>query len=215
MRITLAGDTLLMVDDDPVVDPDVNARVIALSSVLRDRRIEGVRDVVAGYCSVGIHFDPLRTDLAGLERAVRAEAATLISAPDAAPAPRLIEIPVRYGGADGPDLDAVARFAGCTPREVIDLHAAAPYRVYMLGFVPGFAYLGRVPSPIAAPRHRVPREQVPVGSVGIAGSQTGVYPIASPGGWQLIGRTSAVMFDAARSPASLLAPGDLVRFVPA
>jgi KipI family sensor histidine kinase inhibitor len=214
VKVRLAGDTLLMADFDPVVDPEVNARVVALGNAVRNRGLEGVRDVVPGYCVLGVHFDPLRTDLGALERIVRAEATALDAAAPSAD-PRVIEIPVRYGSTDGPDLDAVARFAGCTTREVIDLHAATSYRVYMLGFVPGFAYLGRVPAAIAAPRHRVPRERVPAGSVGIAGWQTGVYPIASPGGWQLIGRTDAVMFDPSRSPASLLAPGDSVRFVPA
>ena len=103
----------------------------------------------------------------------------------------------------------------CSTDEVIERHSATTYRVYMLGFVPGFAYLGRVPSSIAAPRHRVPRERVPAGSVGIAGQQTGVYPIETPGGWQLIGRTDSVMFDAGRTPASLLTAGDMARFVPA
>jgi KipI family sensor histidine kinase inhibitor len=214
VKVRLAGDTLLMADFDPVVDPEVNARVVALGNAVRDRGLEGVRDVVPGYCGLGVHFDPLRTDLGALERTLRAEAAALETAAPSTE-PRVIEIPVRYGSADGPDLDAVARFAGCTTREVIDLHAATSYRVYMLGFVPGFAYLGRVPAAIAAPRHRVPRERVPAGSVGIAGWQTGVYPIASPGGWQLIGRTDAVMFDPSRTPASLLAAGDTVRFVPA
>ena len=97
---------------------------------------------------------------------------------------------------------------------MIERHSALTYHVYMLGFVPGFAYLGKVPSAIASPRHRVPRERVPPGSVGIAGLQTGVYPIETPGGWQLIGRTASIMFDAERDPASLLAPGDTVRFVP-
>ena len=113
---------------------------------------------------------------------------------------------MRYGGDDGPDLEAVAEWAACTPAEVIERHAQRTYRVYMLGFVPGFAYMGRVDTPIAAPRHRVPRERVPAGSVGIAGEQTGVYPIATPGGWQLIGRTDAVMFDAdahAAEPAAV------------
>ena len=214
MKVRLAGDTLLMADYEPAVDPTVNARVIGLSNALRNRRIDGVRDVVPGYCSLGIHFDPLRTDLAALEHAVRAEAAA-IEAAGTLPESRTIEIPVNYGGADGPDLEDVARFAGFTTRQVIDLHASTPYRVYMLGFVPGFAYLGRVPSAIAAPRHRRPRERVPAGSVGIAGQQTGVYPIETPGGWQLMGRTAAVMFDPSRSPASLLTPGDMVRFVPA
>lgn len=214
MKVRLAGDTLLLVDFEPVIDPLVNARVVALGHAVRGRGLAGVRDVVPGYCSLGIHFDPLRTDLVALERIVRSEGYALEATTDL-PVSRVVEIPVRYGGDAGPDLDGVARFAGCSTREVIELHAGTTYRVYMLGFVPGFAYLGRVPSAIAAPRHRVPRERVPAGSVGIAGQQTGVYPIESPGGWQLIGRTSAVMFDPLREPASLLEAGDLVRFVPA
>jgi KipI family sensor histidine kinase inhibitor len=127
----------------------------------------------------------------------------------------VIQIPVSYGGEYGPDLDAVAEFAGLTPAQVVERHAARTYRVYMLGFVPGFAYMGRVERALAAPRHRVPRERVPAGSVGIAGEQTGVYPIETPGGWQLIGRTPMAMFDPRRDPPSALAPGDSVRFVPA
>jgi KipI family sensor histidine kinase inhibitor len=213
MNVRLAGDTLLLAEYEPAVDPDVNARVVALAAAVRRRVVAGVRDVVPGYSSLGVHFDPLRTDLGALERALRADAKNLDQI-DAFPPPRVVEIPMRYGGADGPDLDEVARFAGRTTREVIELHSSIAYRVYMLGFVPGFAYLGRVPAAIAAPRHRVPRERVAPGSVGIAGQQTGVYPIETPGGWQIIGRTSSVMFDAAREPASLLAPGDTVRFVP-
>lgn len=214
MKVRLAGDTLLLVQLEPAIDPDVNARVVSLASAMRRRGLAGVRDVVPGYASLGVHFDPLRTDLGAIERALQTDVRALDDA-DALPQPRVVSIPVRYGGPDGPDLDEVARFAGCPSREVIELHAATSYRVYMLGFVPGFAYLGRVPAAIAAPRHRVPRERVPPGSVGIAGQQTGVYPIETPGGWQIIGRTSLVMFDPAREPASLLAPGDTVRFVPA
>jgi inhibitor of KinA len=214
MKARLAGDTLLVVEFDEVIDPIVNARVVELGHVIRRAALAGVRDVVPGYCALGIHFDPLRTDLAALERLVQ-DAGRQAEAVTDVPVARVVEIPVQYGGVHGPDLDDVARFAGCSPDEVIAQHATTTYRVYMLGFVPGFAYLGRVPSPIAAPRHRVPRERVPAGSVGIAGLQTGVYPIESPGGWQLIGRTTSVMFDATRTPASLLAAGDLVRFVPA
>ena len=126
----------------------------------------------------------------------------------------VVEIPVRYGGEDGPDLPSLADWARCSPEEVIERHSSRIYRVYMLGFVPGFAYMGRVDARIAAPRRRVPRDRVPAGSVGIAGEQTGVYPIVTPGGWQLIGRTDTVMFDAARPRPSLLQPGDEVRFVP-
>ena len=210
MKISACGDSMLLVELEPVIDPLINERAILLAARLRDRRARGVRDVAPGYSTVGIHFDPLQTDLAALERAIESECAnlaTLAAVADRAP----IEIPVRY---NGPDLDAVAAHAGCTTADVIQRHSARTYRVYMLGFVPGFAYMGRVDDSIVMPRHRVPRERVPAGSVGIAGLQTGVYPVDSPGGWQLIGHTSTVMFDANREQPSLLAAGDLVRFVP-
>jgi inhibitor of KinA len=213
MKIRLAGDAMLLVEFEPVIDPLVNQRAIELCRRVRARGMAGVRDIVPGYCSLGVHFDPLRTDLAALERAIDEEG-RVAEAVDTLPEPTVHEIPVTYGGTDGPDLPAVAEFARCSEADVVTHHAAATYRVYMLGFVPGFAYLGRVDSRIAAPRRRVPRDRVPAGSVGIAGEQTGVYPIATPGGWQIIGRTSTLMFDAARTPPSLLAPGDLVRFVP-
>jgi KipI family sensor histidine kinase inhibitor len=203
---------MLLVEFEQRIDPAINDRVIQLAARLTRRLAAVVRDVVPAYCSLGIHFDPLLTDLAALERVIAVEAEGVEEEPRA-PEP-VIEIPVRYGGEAGPDLEAVASWAGCTADEVIARHAASTYRVYMLGFVPGFSYMGRVDRSIAVPRHRVPRERVPAGSVGIAGEQTGVYPIATPGGWQLIGRTEVAMFDAARTPPSLLNPGDLVRFVP-
>lgn len=213
MRVRECGDAMLLVEFEPVIDPVVNARVIALAARLRGRNMRGVRDVAPGYCTVGVHFDPLQTDLAALERAIADDGGAVAAIePPAMTTP--IEIGVHYGGPDGPDLGAVAAYAGCTEDEVIERHAGRVYRVYMLGFVPGFAYMGRVEPSIAAPRHRVPRERVAAGSVGIAGLQTGVYPVASPGGWQLIGRAERVMFDPNRTPPSLLAPGDLVRFVP-
>jgi inhibitor of KinA len=204
---------MMLLELESRVDPAINAQAIHLAARLRARLGRAVRDVVPSYCTVGIHFDPLLTDLAALERAVQEEARHVaIAMPDASTDPQTIE--VRYGGEFGPDLAAVAAFAGCSSDEVIEWHSQRIYRVYMIGFVPGFCYMGRVDSRIAAPRHRVPRERVPAGSVGIAGEQTGVYPISTPGGWQLIGRTDAVMFDANRTPPSLLEPGDLVRFVP-
>ena len=203
---------MLLVELEQSIDPIVNERAIELAARIRARRARGVRDVAPGYCTVGVHFDPLQTDLAALEGAIEAEFGAIESISAVADRP-VIEIPVRYGGADGPDLGLVAEFAGCSPGDVIARHMARTYRVYMLGFVPGFCYMGRVESSIAAPRHRVPRERVPAGSVGIAGGQTGVYPVDSPGGWQLIGRTDTIMFDAHRARPSLLAPGDLVRFV--
>jgi len=204
---------MLLVEFEPAIDPVVNERAILLASRLRDRNARGVRDIAPGYCTVGVHYDPLQTDLAALEQAIEREFAALASLEAVAARPA-IEIPVNYGGDYGPDLDAVATHAGCSTAEVIKRHSERTYRVYMLGFVPGFAYMGRVDPSLAAPRHRVPRERVRAGSVGIAGLQTGVYPVESPGGWQLIGHTTTVMFDAARDQPSLLAAGDLVRFVP-
>jgi KipI family sensor histidine kinase inhibitor len=204
---------MLLVELEPVIDPVINERAIQLAARIRARGARGVRDVAPGYCTLGIHFDPLQTDLGALERAIESDFAALAALEEGADRD-VIEIPVHYGGATGPDLDAVASFAGCSAGEVIARHAQRTYRVYMLGFVPGFAYMGRVDPSIAAPRHRVPREKVPAGSVGIAGLQTGVYPVESPGGWQLIGHTQTLMFDAERDRPSLLSAGDLVRFVP-
>ena len=203
---------MLLVELEPAIDPVVNERAILLASRLRDRNARGVRDIAPGYCTLGVHYDPLQTDLAALEQAIEREFAALASL-EAIVDRQIIEIPVNYGGEYGPDLEAVAAHAGCSTADVIKRHSDRTYRVYMLGFVPGFAYMGRVDSSIAAPRHRVPRERVRAGSVGIAGLQTGVYPVESPGGWQLIGHTTTIMFDPGRDKPSLLAAGDLVRFV--
>ena len=205
---------MLLVELEAAIDPVINERAILLAARIRARRARGVRDVAPGYCTIGVHFDPLQTDLAALEHVIEVEYSTIESI-DVVADRAVIEIPVQYGGEGGPDLGAVARFAGCSEEDVIARHSGRTYRVYMLGFVPGFAYMGRVESSIAAPRHRVPRLQVPAGSVGIAGGQTGVYPVDSPGGWQLIGRTDTVMFDAGRERPSLVSPGDVVRFVAA
>jgi inhibitor of KinA len=210
VKIRPCGDAMLLVELEPVIDPLINERAILLASRIRDRHARGVRDVAPGYSTLGVHFDPLQTDLAALERMIESEFAALASLESIADRVP-IEIPVTYGG---PDLDAVAAHAGCSAADVIKRHSDRTYRVYMLGFVAGFAYMGRVDPSIAMSRHRVPRERVPAGSVGIAGLQTGVYPVDSPGGWQLIGHTPTVMFDATRDRPSLLAAGDLVRFVP-
>ena len=213
MIIRSSGDTMLLVEWEQVVDPVINQRAIALAARLQARVGHLVRDIVPGYCSLGVHFDPLLTDIVALERAIDEEARRVRDDERPSESP-VVEIPVRYGGVEGPDLETVAEWAGCTLDDVIGRHAGRIYRVYMLGFVPGFAYMGRVDPSIAAPRHRVPRERVPAGSVGIAGAQTGVYPVATPGGWRIIGQTDAVMFDAARPTPNLVRPGDFVRFVP-
>ena len=133
-------------------------------------------------------------------------------APDSGPG-RLVEVPVQYGGEAGPDLSGLARRHGLLPREVVRLHSEAEYRVFFLGFLPGFAYLDGLPAVLHTPRLATPRTVVPAGSVGIGGAQTGIYPSASPGGWHLIGRTALPLFDAAAQPPTLLQPGDRLRFV--
>ncbi len=211
-RLHPSGDSLLLVELDTRMDPAVNRRAVAMAEVLRTAALPGVRDVVPAYACVGVHVDPLRLDAPALERAV-AEAWDL-TPDDAETESPLVEIPVCYGGDYGPDLDEVAAFARCSAADVVRRHTQTTYRVYMLGFLPGFAYLGVVDPSIAMPRRDAPRPAVPAGSVAIAGPQTGVYPSVSPGGWRLIGRTPWRMFDSARARSALLAAGDRVRFVP-
>jgi KipI family sensor histidine kinase inhibitor len=217
-RIREAGDSALVLEvgatqASPVpaaIDVDVSARAIAIARAVRQRAMPGVRDVVPTFRSVAVFFDPLATDVAAVAAALHEEAG---AAPSQSPG-RTIEVPVIYGGDAGPDLADVAAFAGCSPEEVIDRHASRAYRVFMLGFLPGFAYMASVDETIAAPRQAVPRVRVPAGSVGIAGRQTGIYPRDSPGGWQIIGRTAMTLFDPNHTPPALFAPGDQVRFVP-
>lgn len=210
------GDSALVLSFPARLDPDVNARCIAVAEVLRGRPVQGVRDVVEAYATVTVHFDPLAGDSDEIATVLcrLASEATASAAGEAVRARREIRLPVCYGGARGPDLADVARFARCSEAEVVERHRGAAYRVYMLGFQPGFAYMGAVDPRIAAPRRAAPRVHVPAGSVGIAGRQTGVYPVASPGGWQLIGQTPVRVFDMARDVPFLLAAGDLVRFEP-
>jgi inhibitor of KinA len=212
LRVVPAGDSVLCVEFEERIDPSVNARAITLAGRLRAAALSGVRDIVPTYRSVSVAFDPLRTDFDALVARIEQEAAGLTA--DVAPGREAIRVPVWYGGDFGPDLAAVAAFGGVTEDEVIALHTATVYRVFMLGFVPGFAYLGIVDARIAVPRHSTPRMRVPAGSVGIAGVQTGIYPAETPGGWQLIGRTPIKPFDPAREQPFLMMAGDAVQFYP-
>jgi KipI family sensor histidine kinase inhibitor len=209
-RIRDAGDSALLLELEPVIDPAVNGRAVAAAGAFRRVMPAGVRDVLPTYRSVAVHIDPRRADVAAIRAALAQAADTGASESPG----RLVEIPVRYGGVDGPDLDAVAAWAGVDAGEVARRHATVVYRVFMLGFLPGFPYLGPVDATIAAPRHPTPRLRVAAGAVGIAGRQTGIYPLEAPGGWQIIGRTPVQLFDPSRPSPSLLTPGDSVRFVP-
>ncbi|MDA1183215.1 MAG: 5-oxoprolinase subunit PxpB [Acidobacteria bacterium] len=215
-RIVEAGDSALVCEIGHAtgtgvgVDADVNACAVAIAAAVRKLAIPGVRDVVPAFHSVTVFFESLGTDVP----AVVAALDEAMTAPPSGSPGKAIDVPVVYGGKAGPDLAEVAAFAGCSPDEVIERHAATTYRVCMLGFLPGFAYMASVDTTIAAPRHATPRLRVPAGSVGIAGLQTGIYPRESPGGWQIIGRTALDLFDPDRTPPALFAPGDRVRFIP-
>jgi KipI family sensor histidine kinase inhibitor len=209
-RLRDAGDAMLLLEFEPVVDPAVNARAIGTASAVRALAMAGVREVRATFRSVAVEYDPrvIRRDAVG--RALLDAAATGVTVT----AGREIQIPVVYGGEHGPDLTEVAARSALSEAEVIAEHSNTPYFAFMLGFSPGFAYLGLVSDRIAAPRRATPRLRVPAGSVGIAGRQTGIYPRTSPGGWALVGRTNLRLFDPDRVPAALVQPGDHVRFVP-
>ena len=206
------GDSCVSVHLGVQIDPVINARCIALADTVERLGVPGVRDVVPTYNAVTVHFDPRVTDSARLTHDLERLAASDL--PLTAFAARTIDIPVAYGGASGPDLGAVAEFAKCSEEDVVRLHAGRSYRVYMLGFLPGFAYMGSVDPRIAMPRLDAPRLRVAAGSVGIAAAQTGIYPCDSPGGWRIIGRTSTKVFDAMRTEPFLLRAGDAVTFVP-
>jgi inhibitor of KinA len=207
-----ASDQSLLVYLGKDISPEIHHRVLRLLRLLESHPIPGVRNLHPAYTSLLIVFDALQLRHGELEQILREYLARSGEIP--LPAPRLVEIPVCYGGAFGPDLDDIARMHQLTPAQVIDLHASATYLVYFLGFAPGFAYLGGLPGSLVTPRLASPRRKAPAGSVGIAGSQTGVYPFATPGGWRLIGRTPIAMFRPERKQMNLLSIGDAVRFTP-
>lgn len=213
MRILAQGEAGIVVELGDAIDPGLNARVRRLARELADRLRGRVLEVVPTYRSLLVVHDPLREPRPGLVRDIEGLARAVGEAP-ADDLERVVRIPVCYGGAHGPDLEAVAAHAGLPPAEVVSLHAAPVYRVYMLGFLPGFPYLGGLDRRIACPRLDSPRTRIPPGSVGIGGEQTGIYPVESPGGWRLLGRTPLRLFDPAAQRPFLLGAGDGIRFVP-
>ena len=221
MRVVPLGDRALLIHLGTTIDDATHRLVRAVCARLAARPVPGTIELVPAFASVAVHYEPARVPNDGRAREQRspyerfADRVRNVLADveaDVLPAARTVEIPVRYGGDEGPDLEAVAAAHGLTAEEVVRLHSGATYRVYMLGFAPGFAYLGGLPEAIATPRRPEPRTAVPAGSVGIGGNQTGIYPLVSPGGWQLIGRTALRLFDPRRAPPALLAIGDVVRF---
>ena len=209
-----AGDQALVVELGDIIDPGVNARVRWLARAIAQRLAGDLVEVVPTYRSVLVIHDPLRAPRARLVAGIESLLADLPA--DTAPEtpPRTVHLPACYGGAFGPDLERVARHHQLAPEEVVSLHAGATYLVYMLGFTPGFPYLGGLSPRIATPRLETPRPRVDAGFVGIGGQQTGIYPVESPGGWLLVARTPVRLFDPEAASPFLLAAGDRLRFDP-
>lgn len=211
-RVLLCGDTGVSIEFGDAIDLAINARVRQLYLVLKSLRPLGILDLIPTYRSLYINYDPWQCSferiLMVVEDAIRDER---VLPADAA---SVVDIPVCYGGDFGPDLDELAATRRLSSQEVIRIHSSPVYTVYMIGFVPGFPYLGGLDERLITPRRKAPRRKIPAGSVGIADRQTGIYPLESPGGWQIIGRTPVRLFDLSKPEPFLLVAGDRVRFIP-
>ncbi len=217
MRIVPLGESAMVVEFGTEISPELNDLAIALAHDLRADPFPGFREAIPCFASVGVYFDPLalRLKKENIYARVRSEIEVRIEhlSVEASLESRLIEVPVEFSDSVGPDLPEICETLHLTKVEFTNAFCGREYRVYMLGFLPGFAYMGELDPAIAFPRLSTPRLRVPKGSVGIAGRQTGIYPAESPGGWRLIGRTDLELFDASRDAPSLFRPGDRVRFV--
>jgi inhibitor of KinA len=213
MRILAQGEGGVVVELGDGIDPAVNARVHQLARAVTARLGGEVLEAVPSYRSLLVIHDPLRTSRERVVERLRSLVEELEQAPALAPQ-RVVRIPTCYGGVHGPDLAEVARLAGMTADEVVRRHAAPSYLVHFLGFTPGFPYLGGLDPGLATPRLDSPRARIPAGSVAIGGVQTGIYPVESPGGWRIVGRTPLRLFDPRVESPFLLDPGDGLRFVP-
>lgn len=211
-QIKITGDTSVAIVFGDEISEQINTKIRAFDTALNDEQIDGVYETVPTYCTLTIHYAPEVIRFQELKAKLEAMLAVAHKAQKMNPV--IIEIPVLYGGEYGPDLAYVAQYNHMTPEEVIRIHSEAEYLIYMLGFTPGFSYMGGMDERIATPRLKSPRVLIPAGSVGIAGKQTGIYPIDSPGGWQLIGRTPVHLYDAERDTPILLDAGLHVKFIP-
>jgi inhibitor of KinA len=210
-RIVPLGDSALLVQLGKEIDIQINRRVHALSTLINDAPIDGIVETVPAYSTLVVHYDPLVLTYSRVSQWVQSKLEQVQEF--TSKKTRMIEIPVKYGGEYGPDLEAVAAYHNLQIEDVIRVHSHRIYTVYMMGFTPGFPYMGKLDEAIVTPRLEVPRTNVPQGSVAIAGFQTGIYPLTSPGGWRLIGHTSLVLFDPNADHPFLFSPGDEVKFI--
>ncbi len=211
-KIYTAGDSSVLIEFGKEISPEINGQITALVHLMKEQHIEGVVDMIPAFCSLLINYDPRVISYGKIRR--RLEKLLKLEVRQEGGTRQVIQIPVCYGGQYGPDLENIASHAGLSPQEVIDIHCSRDYLIYMLGFLPGFSYLGGLDERIHTPRLANPRIRIPAGSVGIGGSQTGIYPLDSPGGWQLLGMTPVKTYDPARQSPILFEAGDYIRFVP-
>ena len=204
------GDRGLLLEFGDEISPEVNEKVRRMTLAIQAGAIEGIVEIVPTYRSLLILYNPLILSIDDLKKRLERIEKGLQQTPF--PEPKLTRIPVLYGGSYGPDLEEVAKYHQISPEEAIRIHCSKPYFIYMIGFMPGFPYMGELPEGLITPRLKTPRLSVPTGSVAIAQRQTGIYPMESPGGWQIIGRTPVKMFDPEKDPPALLQMGDFVQF---
>lgn len=212
IKLLTAGDSSILIEFGREISPEINHRIAATVQLIREQHIEGILDMIPSFCALLINYDPRILSYAQIRQ--RLEQLLKLDVDTGVQRKRVFEIPVCYGGAFGPDLKHIAEHAGLTEEEVIQIHSAPDYLIYMLGFLPGFCYLGGLDERIHTPRLANPRLKIPAGSVGIGGSQTGIYPLDSPGGWQLMGATPVRTYDPDRNPAILVEAGDFIHFFP-
>jgi len=211
-RYLLMGDRGLLLEFGDEISHEVNERVRRMALAIQAEAIEGIIETIPTYRSLLVIYHPLTLPLKQLKKRLQKIEKNLQGIP--LPEPKLTRIPAVYGGVYGPDLEFVGEYHKISPDEVIRLHTSKPYFIYMIGFMPGYPYMGELPDRLVMPRLKTPRLSVPKGSVAIAQKQTGIYSMESPGGWQIIGRTPIELFDPDREPPSLLQMGDLVQFDP-
>ncbi len=211
--ISPVGDSAILISFGDVICPTINRKIQRVIESIHDMKDPAIYELIPAYTSLMIEYDALTYSYGELKSKLDPVLAITVDISEEDTV-TVIEIPTLYGGDYGPDLSFVAKYHTMSEDDVISIHSGTDYLVYMLGFIPGFAYLGGMDTRIATPRLQAPRQSIPAGSVGIAGEQTGIYPSQSPGGWQIIGRTPVVMYDLERETPSLLSAGQYVRYVP-
>ncbi len=212
IRILTAGDSSLLIEFGKEISPEVNQRIAATVQLMKEQHIEGLADVIPAFCSLLVNYDPRVARYEKMRK--RLEGLVRMDIKVGERKRKVFEVPVAYGGEYGPDLGAIAQHAGLSEEQVIAIHSSRDYLIYMLGFLPGFCYLGGLDERIHTPRLSNPRLKIRAGSVGIGGSQTGIYPLDSPGGWQLMGMTPVKTYDPGRETPILVEAGNYIRFVP-